>query len=79
MAWARRPVRRRRFSNLLGRDTVAGERIIDVQNLDIADRGSDLDRLQSAHRRPVSVRGIAINELLKHPDAGPESRIARHL
>ena len=69
MAWARMPGALQCFTNLPDSDVVACERVVDVENLDVANVGGALDRLQGAHGRAIGVGGIAVDELLKHPDA----------
>ncbi len=52
------------LTHLLDGDAVARERVVDDQDLDVADPRGTLDRLQRAHWRAIGVGRILVDELL---------------
>ena len=64
------------------RDTVAGEREVDIEAGEAAHSGGDGDRLQRAHRVAVAIAGVTIDELTEQPQARtvfvPPRRLTGH-
>ena len=65
-----------RLDDVLDADLWIGEREVDVETRELIDLAGSVDRRQRAHRIPVGVRRIAVDELTEQPQAG--SILDRH-
>ena len=67
--------RGQRTLDLLGGDSRI-KRVVDIDDRQLAHLPGPFDRRKHSNRRPVSVRGVTIDELAKHPQTGTERELA---